>query len=98
MAYGSRTTHQNVISCASGDSKPFRDFLSLLQSAARACIAEDKRVTLTSLVKFWTPQQKVQCVLLLTKFKLVTCVQCRVQTEWKIVTGLFNALTRTPTK
>ncbi|GFT63642.1 uncharacterized protein TNCV_870791 [Trichonephila clavipes] len=46
----------------------------------------------------WTPQQKVQCALWLTEFKLVTLVQRRVLTEWNVVTGLPNRLIRTPTK
>ncbi|GFV76105.1 uncharacterized protein TNCV_4671941 [Trichonephila clavipes] len=47
-------------------------------------IADDKLFTLTSLVKTWTPQQKVQCVLWLTEFKSVTHVQRRVRTKWNV--------------
>ncbi|GFT40628.1 hypothetical protein TNCV_3008021 [Trichonephila clavipes] len=36
-----------------------------------SAITDDKLVTLTSLGKMWTPQQKVQCVLWLTEFKSV---------------------------
>ncbi|GFT31829.1 uncharacterized protein TNCV_2035601 [Trichonephila clavipes] len=63
-----------------------------------SAIADDKLVTLTSLVKTWTPLQKVQCVLWLTEFKSFTRKLRRVRAEWNVVTGLFNRLTRTPTK
>ncbi|GFV32147.1 uncharacterized protein TNCV_1674361 [Trichonephila clavipes] len=46
----------------------------------------------------WPPQQKVQCMLWLTEFKSVTRVQRRIRTEWNVVTGLPNRLTRAPTK
>ncbi|GFX07546.1 uncharacterized protein TNCV_5092571 [Trichonephila clavipes] len=80
------TTHPNVINCSSMDWKPLRDFLG---SIGRTCtyylaISDDKLVTLTSLVKTWTQQQKVQCVLCLTEFKPITRVQRRVQTEWNV--------------
>ncbi|GFX27472.1 uncharacterized protein TNCV_4995281 [Trichonephila clavipes] len=58
----------------------------------------DKLVTLASLVKMQTLQQKVQCVLWLTKFKSATRVQQRVRTEWNVVAGLPNRLIRTPSK
>ncbi|GFX18096.1 uncharacterized protein TNCV_1577751 [Trichonephila clavipes] len=63
-----------------------------------SAIADDKLVTLISLVKMWPPQQKVQCVLWLTGFKSVKRVQRHVRTEWNVVTGLPNKLIMTPTK
>ncbi|GFT37153.1 hypothetical protein TNCV_1126291 [Trichonephila clavipes] len=52
---------------------------------ARARIfTDDKLATLTSLVKMWMPQQKVQCLLRFKKFKSVTRVQRRVLTEWNV--------------
>ncbi|PRD30309.1 UNVERIFIED_CONTAM: hypothetical protein NCL1_26796 [Trichonephila clavipes] len=63
-----------------------------------SAIADDQLLTLTTLVKMWTLQQKMQCFLWLTEFKSVTRVQRRVRTEWTVVTGLPNRLTRTPTK
>ncbi|GFV99204.1 uncharacterized protein TNCV_1511771 [Trichonephila clavipes] len=67
-------------------------------SAYYSAIADDKLVTLTSLVKMWTPQQKVQCVLWLKEFKFFMRLQRRVRTEWNVVTGLPNRLVRTPTQ
>ncbi|GFT99571.1 DUF4817 domain-containing protein [Trichonephila clavipes] len=55
-----------------------------------SAIADDDRVLLTSLVKMWTPQQKVQCVLWLTEFNSVTRIQRRFRTEWNVVTSLPN--------
>ncbi|GFX16888.1 uncharacterized protein TNCV_2518661 [Trichonephila clavipes] len=52
--------------------------------AQYSAIADDKLVTQTSLVKKWTPQQKVQCVLWLAEFKSVTRVQRRVRTKWNV--------------
>ncbi|GFS77896.1 hypothetical protein TNCV_2027841 [Trichonephila clavipes] len=49
-----------------------------------SAIEEDKLVVLTSLVKIWTPQQKVQCVFKLAKFQSVTRVQRRVRIEWNV--------------
>ncbi|GFW28696.1 uncharacterized protein TNCV_3714111 [Trichonephila clavipes] len=63
-----------------------------------SAIADDKLVTLTSLVKMWTQQQKVQCVLWLKKVKSVKRVQQRIRTECGIFTGLPNRRIRTPTK
>ncbi|GFX64898.1 uncharacterized protein TNCV_450361 [Trichonephila clavipes] len=63
-----------------------------------SAIADNELVTLTSLVKMWTLQQKVQCVLWLTEFKSDTQVQLRVRKERNIVTGLPNRLIITPTK
>ncbi|GFX86752.1 uncharacterized protein TNCV_1409491 [Trichonephila clavipes] len=108
MAYYYGTTHQNVINCV--DWKTLRDFFgsSLIDRtcAYYSTIAEDI-VTLTSLGKTRTPQQKMQCVLWLTEFDLnsinqnthcITRVQRRVRTEWNVVSGLPNRLIRTPTK
>ncbi|GFX85307.1 uncharacterized protein TNCV_2675821 [Trichonephila clavipes] len=66
MAYYYRTTHQNVINYSSMDWKTLR----FLRSRPIGCsytrysaIADGKSFTLTSLVKMWTPQQKMQRVL-----------------------------------
>ncbi|GFT93423.1 hypothetical protein TNCV_337811 [Trichonephila clavipes] len=40
----------------------------------------------------------MQCVLWLTEFKSITRVQCRIRTEWNVVTGLPTKLIRTPAK
>ncbi|GFY00170.1 uncharacterized protein TNCV_2835271 [Trichonephila clavipes] len=63
-----------------------------------SAVAEDKIITLTSLVKMWMSKQMVQCVLCLTELKPFTGVQWRVRTEWNIVTGLPNRLIRTPSQ
>ncbi|GFU63941.1 uncharacterized protein TNCV_1939661 [Trichonephila clavipes] len=63
-----------------------------------SAIADDKLVTLTSLVKMWKPQQKGHCVLWLTEFQAVTRVLRRIRTEWHAVLGLPNRLINTPTK
>ncbi|GFV97055.1 uncharacterized protein TNCV_3526411 [Trichonephila clavipes] len=85
MASHYGTTHQNVINCSSVDWKLLRDSLGLVRSVTLCphylAIADNKLVTLASLVKTWTPQQKVQCEIWLTEFKSVTCVQRRVRTE-----------------
>ncbi|GFW09318.1 hypothetical protein TNCV_4276461 [Trichonephila clavipes] len=49
-----------------------------------SAMEDDKYVILTSLVKIWAPQQKVQCVLWFTEFQSVTHVQRRVRTEWNV--------------
>ncbi|GFV81438.1 uncharacterized protein TNCV_51621 [Trichonephila clavipes] len=49
-----------------------------------SAISDDKLVKLTSLVKMWTPQEKLQCILWLTEFKSVPCVQRRVRTQWNV--------------
>ncbi|GFX38940.1 uncharacterized protein TNCV_747191 [Trichonephila clavipes] len=94
-AYCYGATHQNVINCSSVDNKPIR---AVRTCAHYSAIADDKLVTLTLLVELWTQQQKVQCVLWLTEFKSLTCVQRRFRTEYNVVTGLPNRLIRTPTK
>ncbi|GFT89945.1 uncharacterized protein TNCV_1666571 [Trichonephila clavipes] len=95
-AYYYGTTHQNVISSSLVDWKPFRDFFGSVP-VGRTCayfsaITYDKHVTLTSLVRMWTPQQKVQRVLWFTGFKSVTRVQRRVRIEWSVVTPLLACL------
>ncbi|GFV69758.1 uncharacterized protein TNCV_1349111 [Trichonephila clavipes] len=85
MAYYYETTHQNVIKCSSVDWKHLREFRS--NPIGRTClhysaVTDDKLATLTSLVKIWTPQQRMHYVLWFTKFKSITRVQRRVRTEW----------------
>ncbi|GFW21143.1 uncharacterized protein TNCV_2703811 [Trichonephila clavipes] len=60
--------------------------------AHNSAIADDTLYTLTSLVKIRTQQQKVQCVLRLTEFKTVTCVQRNVQTEWNVSPPLSKSI------
>ncbi|GFV25115.1 uncharacterized protein TNCV_591811 [Trichonephila clavipes] len=70
-----------------GLENPLRYFGSSLIGRTYAhysAIADYKLVTQTSLAKMWMPQQKVQCVLWLTKFKSVTRVLRRIRTEWNV--------------
>ncbi|GFT90194.1 uncharacterized protein TNCV_3776091 [Trichonephila clavipes] len=66
---------------------PLRFFGSIPIGRTRAhysAIADDKLVTLPSLVKMWTPQQKRQCALWLTTFKSVTLIQRLFRIEWNV--------------
>ncbi|GFT25153.1 uncharacterized protein TNCV_180411 [Trichonephila clavipes] len=102
MAYYYGTTHQNhnilFIRGLENSPKFFGSSTIGRTCAHYSANVDDKFVTLTSLENMWTPEQKVQCVLWLTEFKSVTRVQQCVRTEWNVVTGLPNRLTRTPIK
>ncbi|GFV03184.1 hypothetical protein TNCV_4017811 [Trichonephila clavipes] len=63
MAYYYGDTHQNVINSSSMDWNPLQDFLGRTighMSVHYPAAADDKLFTLTSIVKMWTPQKKMQ--------------------------------------
>ncbi|GFV77425.1 uncharacterized protein TNCV_1069541 [Trichonephila clavipes] len=89
------TTHQNVINSPSVELETPPRFFGFnpigRMCAHHSSIADDKLVTLTSLVNMRTPHQKVQCVLWLWCVRnLNQRVQRRVRTEWNVDPPTFK--------